>query len=195
MPAQPTALTVNDAVSTYTTTLTTESGRRYPYVTLLNRTLTPYNYNSQGKAPTWYFSNNPFTTSSLSPGGAMTVPPPNIIPPPDCNPYEQGICDPSRFTTKMAARNNVARQCDPQACTIGAEEVQLLYFPATTTASRNMCDTKNNSPDFSYCPGGVEISGGNPFDRKCSYPPHMNITTTTKDSGKFKSSMLVPHND
>ncbi|KAK3677508.1 hypothetical protein LTR78_002358 [Recurvomyces mirabilis] len=85
------------------------------------------------------------------------------------------------------------------ACTIHGGEVQLLYFPVPTTASRNMCATKIGAPTTCplgpttapYVPGSIYAPPGMARGICTNYincPYLLGNATKTTDSGPFTVS-------
>ncbi|KAK4962051.1 hypothetical protein LTR10_002548 [Elasticomyces elasticus] len=85
----------------------------------------------------------------------------------------------TRSATFGNATESSTNSC--RRCTINAGNVELYYFPVTTSYSRDMCAV---SPSNGVtCPYGTYVSDLSSGIGGCSYPPHVN--TTTKNSGPY----------
>ncbi|KAK5736560.1 hypothetical protein LTR17_007379 [Elasticomyces elasticus] len=89
----------------------------------------------------------------------------------------------SSTITRSAAFGNITESSTNSCrrCTINAGNVELYYFPVTTSYSRDMCALSPSNPVT--CPYGTYISDLSSGIGGCSYPPHVN--TTTKNSGPY----------
>ncbi|KAK5734907.1 hypothetical protein LTR17_008540 [Elasticomyces elasticus] len=85
----------------------------------------------------------------------------------------------TRSATFGNATESSTNSC--RRCTINAGNVELYYFPVTTSYSRDMCAVSPSNPVT--CPYGTYVSDLSSGIGGCSYPPHVN--TTTKNSGPY----------
>jgi hypothetical protein len=182
LPVTPTVLTVADAVDTTTLTIATVPITALPTLTLFNMTWVPEGttlennstYEARGYWPIVYDFD-----PRLVAGRTVTVSPPGVPSPFDCERLACGGAPEQKFTTQNTVR------CEDD-CVIIAEMAQLIRFPNTGTVTRDMCAAFPASSLGQKCLGGVGtmITASNGYTSiSCIYPSLNTSSTTEADSG------------
>jgi hypothetical protein len=164
----------NPILGTNTSTIATAPITAWPTLSMFGTTYTP---SVSSGTPYWTIE---WFNAILTPGSTVTARRrPDIKSPPPCNVYE-GACDTYFMSEGQRGASPTCPTTDQ--CVISASRVQLIHFPVTSTVSKNLCDTMDNSNQSVACPGGVRVGPTANFDpTSCSYPP---LTTAAEaDSG------------